>query len=269
MDKKTIITVIVLFVVLAAVLLLLIPVQEKNERYAKWGTLAEEAETNPMAEFIIENEELYTDSILSIYYIQPEKLEFVYNYAFHKDDYDTMTFTDEELNAETIPALYMSDPRWGYEYIYDETISEMGCSAVALTMANLYLNHNGDADPVKFIELAKTMGAISMFEMVDATYISDIAAAFGMKAEGVLCYEDNHTTGVDHNDLIEILDAEDTVLMANMMSEPFGKHMIIIRGYCNEGYYINDPAGSERTEQIWDFDLIENGIAYYWKITKK
>lgn len=266
MNKKTIIGVIGFFIVLIVVLFLLVPVAEKNKRIEQWGRLAEEAETNSMAEYIIENEALYTKDIIDIYYSDNEKLEFVYNYAFHKDDYITMNFTNEELKSDTVPALYMNDPRWGYEYINEMTISESGCAGVAVTMANLYLNNNGDADPVRVMDVAKSMSAITIFDFVVADYISDIALSFGMKADGVNCYQ-NQKTGVEHNELIAALDEENAVVMVNMMSEPFGNHMIIIRGYNDKGYYINDPASPENTAMLWDYETIEQGVAFYWIVT--
>ncbi len=268
MEKKTIIGVIGFFTVLTIVLCLLIPVEERNKRIEKWGELGEMSETNSMAEFIIENEELYTEDILSIFYDNNEELEFVYNYAFHKDDYKTMAFTNSELNSEDIPALYMDDTRWAYEKIYDEYIVENGCATVAITMANLYLNHNSDVDPVKVTEKAKELNAFTMFEALSAVYVADIVNSFDMNVEDFNCYE-NDLLGVEHNDLITALDEENAVVMANMMSETFGNHMIIIREYTDEGYYINDPADPEKTAQLWDYETIEKDVAYYWIITRK
>ena len=267
MDKKTIIGVIVFFVVLTVVLILLIPVEERNKRIEKWDELGEAAETNAMAEFIIENEELYTEDIIRLYYENNDNLEFVYNYAFHKDDYATMTFTNEELNSTEIPALYMDDTRWAYEYITEQRIFQSGCVGVSLTMANLYLNHNNLVDPVSVMRTAAAMKATNMFDFVIVENTGDIAAQLGLNAEGVDCYE-NQQAGVDHNELISALDEEDTVILLSMMSEEFGNHMIVARGYNDTGYYINDPASPENTEKLWPFAEIEKDVVFYWKITK-
>ena len=269
MDKKTIIGVSVFFAVVIAIMFALIPVELKNQKYEKWGKLAEAAETNSMAQFIIENEELYTEDIIDLYYGNNDNLEFVYNYAFHKDDYDTMTFTDEELNSEKIPVLYMDDPRWGYEYIYDTTIFENGCSAVAFTMANLYLNHNNNIDPVIFMEVAKALDAIAFPEGVMVMKMSEIADIFDLNAEGVDCTVDKKTGFVEHEDLISVIDDKEAVLLIAVSSDVFGSHMLLVRDYSDDGYYINDPANPEHSATVWPFEDIEKDIRYYWKVTKK
>lgn len=268
MNKKTIIGVSVYFAIVIAIMLLLIPIENKNLRYKKWGSLAELAETNSMAEFIIENEDLYPERIADMAR-NAENLEYAYNYAFHKDDYKTMTFTESELNADEIPALYMQDYRWAYEYIYNTTIKQNGCSAVAITMANLYLNHDDSVDPVKFIDKAKEMDAIAFPEGVYILKIEEIIECFNLDAEGVDCKVDYQTGFVEHDVLTSIIDDEEAVLLLAVSSEEFGNHMFVVRDYCDEGYCINDPASPERTEKIWPFEEIEKDISYYWKITKK
>ena len=138
-DKKTIAIVSAVFIAILIAMLLLMPIQRKNEFRQKWGKLAELAETNEHAKFITENEELYPTEILDFFYNDPDNLNFVWGYPFHKDDYRSMGFTDEELHSEKVPALYMSDNRWCYQSIDGMYIYDYGCVTVSLTMAYLWL----------------------------------------------------------------------------------------------------------------------------------
>ncbi len=266
-DKKTIITVSIVFVVILAAMLLIVPIQRKNEFNAKWGKLAEFAETDKRAKFITENEDLYSKDILQYFYSNNDELDFVYNYAFHKDDYKTMSFTDEELNNESVPALYMDDVRWAYEDNF--SIKTGGCAAVSLTMANLYLRNSSDVDPVKIMRYAKEMDYLGIFGGIKDENIGDICDTIGLKAEVINLSE--NMKKISHADSEKIKFAIDSghVIMAGMSGEIFGVHAIIIRDYSGNDFFINDPADPEKTAQIWSFDTIDSEMVYMYDISKK
>ena len=143
-NKKLIITFSLIFTVIFALMIALVPIQRRQEFNQKWGRIAELAKEDKRAEFIIENEELYPEGILYFLRSDPSELDFVYNYAFHKDDYSTMSYTEDELSMKTIPKLYMGDYRWCYQTIGGYYIAHQGCTAVSLTMAYLFLTGRGD-----------------------------------------------------------------------------------------------------------------------------
>lgn len=269
MSKKTIIGVVVYFVIVIAIMLLLIPVENKNIRYKKWGSLAELAETDSRAEFIIENEELYTDDIIDLFYENNDRLELVYNYAFYKDAYDTMSFTEAELNSGEVPKLYMKDPRWAYEYLDKETLAECGCSCVAIAATYLYLYNDGTVDPVVVANVVNALDAISFPEGILIIKTADVIEALNMNVESVDCGIEIEPVAVERDRLIEIIDDKDSVLLVAVSSDEFGNHMLVLRDYCDEGYYINDPASPEKSEKIWPFEEIEKDIVYYWRVTRK
>lgn len=274
--KSTVIfSVVFSFIVIALVSLYFLKgnTTEKTYKDILLENYAELADKSEYAKYISENGDLYPEEILKVYnFSEPfdeEDLHFIYDYPVHKDDYQEMSFTDEELNCDVIPDLYMNDRRWGYEYINDYNIKQMGCAAVTLTMANLALNHNSNVDPVKVIAAAKEKKAINMWDSIIADSYSEIAADFGLNAKAVNCYDDEERTAghVTHDELIEVIDDENCILIVNTMGEPFGGHSIIIHGYGEDGYYINDPASRERTSQVWPFETIESCVAYYWAVS--
>ena len=55
--------------------------------------------------------------------------------------------------------------------------------------------------------------------------------------------------------------------MAAMHGDTFGGHALIVRGYDENGFYINDPADEENTAQAWDFDVFANELGRYWEIS--
>lgn len=270
-QKKSVIIILSAFAMVIAVLLLLIPVELKNMKYDKWGKLAEAAETDERAKYIIENEELYPDSILNVYYSNEENLDFVYNYVFHKDDYLNMSYTDEELNGEGVPALYMYDYRWGYESIGNSgiLIKDSGCAYTCMTMAYLELTGSGDTDPVVLGNYAYENDMTDMLSgglMIDN--VGKLAEAVGLNGTYYNYDIDNGGTAIESADEISALFGEEQVIIAGMSGEIFGNHAIIIRECENGIIRINDPANDENTAKSWSFEEIKSEFKGIWVITR-
>ena len=256
-DKKMVIGLSGLFTAVIIIMLLLIPVEKKHEYYKKWGKLAVLAETDERAKFAIDNSELYPEYWFKMLYDE-SNFEIAYNYPFMKGNYKTMSFTEEELNGA---AIYMNDRRWIYE---DFSIKTQGCAAVVITMANLYLNHNEEVDPVKVIKYADEMGYSGLGGINQANVI-DILEYFGMTSEEHVFDKDNGEK-ITESELKVAVDTDGAVVMAAVKGDTFGRHALIIRGYDENGFYINDPASPEKTAMQWDFEVFENELTRYWII---
>lgn len=266
-NKKYIFLSLIILLVAVIFLCLLIPIEKKRAYYNKWGKLAELAETDERAEYIIENEELYTDELIKLFYYDEESLDFVYNYPFHKDDYKSMSFTEEELNCKSVPALYMDDNRWAYETMGGEYIRQSGCMAVSLTMANLYLNHNGDIDPKKVALVTEENDNVGYFGGISNDGLQDVINKLGFNSE-LHDYTDgkNKIATVDIETIRDIVDSG-RVCLACMFGDTFGAHAIIIREVTEDGkILLNDPASSENTDRAWDFDALESEIYFLWDL---
>lgn len=268
MTKKSIAVTAGIFVVILAVLIALIPVQRKNELYAKWGTLAELAETDERISFIIENEDLYPEELIDMLHSDSEHyVDFVYNYPFHKDDYANMEYTAEELDGR-VPALYMSDSRWCYQTLDgDFFIKTDGCALVSLTMAYIGLTGKSDLDPYKIMLIADEMGAIGTFGGITDEDTAALCEAVGLKVS-VTSFSENMEK-VAHADLDTIKSDLDSghIIMAGMAGETFGVHAIIIHGCDGDNLIINDPADPEKTARLWSFDAIEPEMMYLYDLS--
>lgn len=275
MEKKYIKYIISIIAIVAAViivLILLMPVEQKRLRYEKYGKLAEAAETNEHAEYIIEHYDEYPEYITRLFYNNPDNLDFVYNYAFCKDNYKNMTYTEAELNSGSVPALYMFDERWGYETIgnRNDIIKTEGCAYVSLTMAYIYLTGKGDIDPVKLGNYADNNGLngkISAGILIEN--IGKICEMIGLKGEYHNYDAEFGGTPVESIDEIAALMGEGKALIVGTHGETFGGHALVIREIDGNMIYFNDPASEEKTAQAWNFDDIKQEIMAVWVITNK
>lgn len=273
-SKNTIITVSAVFAVVIILMLLLIPVELKRLKIEKYGELAEAAETDERAEFIIENYDEYPEYILEIFYNDPENqenLDFVYNYFFNKDNYKLMIYTDEELNSDDVPALYMHDTRWGYERIGDSTsiIKTDGCAYVCITMAYLSLTGKSDVDPVALADFSYYNGLSgTVSNGLKIKNIGDLCSAIGLKGEYYNFDPDEGGTPIETATQISELLSDESVILAAMQGDTFGGHAIIIRDCQGENIYINDPESEEKTSVTWNFNDIKSEIMALWVISE-
>lgn len=268
--KKIILTLAVL-AAMTAILILLIPVEKKNILEKQYPYLSKQAENNDRtAQEILDNIEEYPDDIVDFYNQDGDFCDFVYNYPAHKYDYASMQFTDEELNSQKPPKLYMYDFRWCYQPMGGGYIMNNGCVAVSLTMAKLYLTHSGDVDPYKIAQTAENMGVIGFSGGIVSSDIKAVAEAVGLSAEEYRFFDEEQnvkTEQVEKKLLTDILDSGD-VLMVGVLGEPFGAHAFLISDYNDEGFIINDPADRERSEKIWNYDELAPIIYYVWDISQ-
>ncbi len=267
MNKKNIIGVSIVFTIIFVLMLVLVPVQRKAEFNKKWGKLAELYETDERARYIIDNEELYPNRILAFFYNDINELDYVYNYAFHKDDYAVMEYKPEELNGDRPPALYMEDYRWCYQPMGERTIKTNGCAAVSLTMAYLYLTQKSDIDPYKIALIAEEKGQIGLMDGITSSAVTSVAEEIGLTVTEHRYFEDNQKIkNVQENTIVEMIDSGKAV-MAGLFGETFGNHAVIIAGHTDEGFIINDPASEENSSKIWTYEEIANEIYYLWELS--
>ncbi len=280
-DKKTIISICLTYGIILAVLLVIefvpgLKYHEKTHREIVLDKYAALDDPDGYGDMIFENQEFYSDEILDVfdfsdyYYrlesIRQETLHFIYDYPMHKDDYKTMQFTDEEINSTEVPALYMFDRRWGYEKMGGISIKSSGCAVAALEMAYLYLTHDTSLDPVKIGKIAEENKYLAVLGGLEQNNITSLANDIGLNAVEYNYWNDDVKEDLEKN-LKAALDKEDTVVLAGMTGDTFGGHAIIIRGYDENGYYINDPNSTENTEKTWDFDVFRNELIGFWELT--
>ena len=274
-QKKTIIAISVTFAVIIALLVCLIPVEKKNQRYEQFGRLAEVAEIDERADYIIEHYEEYPEYITQMFYNNPddeETLDFVYNYIFCKDNYANMSYTEEELNSEDVPALYMYDKRWAYERIGDTSsiIETDGCAYTCLTMAYIGLTGNGDVDPVALANYSyynELAGKISPGLLIKN--VGEVCKAIGLNGEYYNYDPDEGGTPIESADEIAELWGEDKVLFVGVSGETFGNHALVIREIDGDTIYFNDPASEENTAKMWSFEDLKSEFIGVWVISDK
>lgn len=273
---RAVAVIILIIAVMVAVLILLMPLEKRNNQKKTYGALFELSETDERAKYIIENDKLYPEDMLNLARSLAQNTEdpffddnfqLIRDYPEHKDDYYSMKYTDEELIG--MPQLSMNDHRWAYQKIGGEYICFSGCATVCITMAYIGLNHEGNIDPAIVAKIAENSNAVgTVFGGLDNAMVKQVCLNCGLECTEYNFDADTGSTERPDEDEIKKLLDDGHVIMLGLFGEKFGNHAVILRGYDDSGFYMNDPASEENCAVAWSFDELEPQIVGMWDITK-
>lgn len=205
------------------------------------------------------NEEKYPLELLLSGAGNPEMTDFLYGYLTSDGSTDGH-FTDEE-QPEDYPLLLQWDIRWGYmPYGSNGTVGSSGCGPTCLSMAVFYLTGNRECTP----------DVIAQYSLDEGHYVEGVGTAWALL--------DNYPTEfgltVTHPSLSdETLKSHldnGNILICSVRPGDFTSegHFIVIYGYDENGYKINDPKCVYRSRLSWSYEQIQDDIKRIWSVGK-
>lgn len=164
----------------------------------------------------------------------------------------------DALSEGEVPLLMQWDMRWGYRSYGKEMIGLAGCGPVCLCMAYIYLTDDLTVDPSDVAQMAYEEGFYTEEYGTDWALWTQGAALLG------LCGEE---LGLSENEIKSVLD-EGGVVICSMRPGDFTTtgHFILLRGYDENGFYVNDPNRKSNSERQWSYDELYGQIKNLWGI---
>lgn len=186
-----------------------------------------------------------------------EALEFVYDYPAEHVKEHTIDLT-EEASMDSVPLFVQWDKRWGYEKYSGNFFAASGCGPTTLSMVVVYLTHNRDASPIAVAKYSKEAGYSVDGSGSSWTLISEGCRHYGVKAK---------TVALDESRMKAELD-EGHPIVVNVGPGDFTDtgHFMVITGYDDEGFSINDPNSIEKSGKRWLFRNISSQIRAVWSM---
>ncbi len=186
-----------------------------------------------------------------------EALEFVYDYPAEHVKEHTIDLT-EEASMDSVPLLVQWDKRWGYEKYSGNFFAASGCGPTTLSMVVVYLTHNREASPLAVAKYSKEAGYSVDGSGSSWTLISEGCRHYGVKAK---------TVALDESRMKAELD-EGHPIVVNVGPGDFTDtgHFMVITGYDDEGFSINDPNSIEKSGKRWLFKNISSQIRAVWSM---
>lgn len=186
-----------------------------------------------------------------------EALEFVYDYPAEHVKEHTIDLT-EEASMDSVPLFVQWDKRWGYEKYSGNFFAASGCGPTTLSMVVVYLTHDREASPIAVAKYSKEAGYSVDGSGSSWTLISEGCRHYGVKAKAVALDESRMKAELD----------EGHPIVVNVGPGDFTDtgHFMVITGYDDEGFSINDPNSIEKSGKRWLFRNISSQIRAVWSM---
>ena len=183
----------------------------------------------------------------------PEMLSFVLGYP--GDDVTEKDILPVELE-QVCPLFLQWDPRWGYEeYGAGTNIAVSGCGPTALAMVATGLTHTA-VSPAEVAEFAIENGYRVMGSGTTWGLMRKGCREFGISSKELSLKEDALKAALDEGKLMVIsVKGGDFTLKG---------HYMVIHGYDEEGFYVNDPMCIYRSKQKWPYKVLGKQLKGAW-----
>lgn len=228
----------------------------QNETYR---SLKEMAGKDAKFAEVYKHREEYPDELLSSLINNTEMLEFVRGYL-DADSKPKGELTEKELSADC-PMFCQWDERWGYANYGKSLIATSGCGPTCLSMVVVALTGDPSVTPYEAAKYSQQNGYHDEGVGTSWTLMSEGSKYFGVTAEEVPLWDGSFKKALDSGKL----------LILNLGPGHFTTtgHYIVIYGYDEKGYYVNDPNSYIRSNKIWAYDEFSSEVKNIWAFEKK
>ena len=208
--------------------------------------LKELAQEYPQVKKILDEIDSYSEDLIALALKNSEAIDYVVDYPSKKDKRPAIDLSSEAAQ-NTVPLLLQWDERWGYQ--------EYGMSMLAL-----YLTGNETWDPASVAHWAEENGYYAEGSGTSWTFMSEGSAHFGLRAEELPLVKQYMINAVE----------EGRPVVCAMAPGDFTTtgHYIILTGYDENGFTVNDPNSPMRSSQHWSYETLEGQISNLWAFSK-
>lgn len=185
------------------------------------------------------------------------------DYVDGLDKYYGMEFDidlTEESQMDDVPLLIQWDKRWGYKAYGSGLIGYTGCGPTCLSMVILYLTDQAEYTPAYLADYAMNNGYYVWGAGTGWDFFEKGARNFGLTSENL---------PYDEATMKKHLDAGE-VLICSMRPGDFtqGGHFIVLKGYNEKGFLLNDPNSKVRSRKTWDPEVFVPQVKQMWGFKK-
>ncbi|MCR5149388.1 MAG: C39 family peptidase [Eubacterium sp.] len=211
---------------------------------------------------IRENPSRYPEDLLLLIHKNHETLDFVYDYPLKKNAPVDNDITAELKVAEEgkIPLFLQWDERWGYMKYGDGFMSNNGCGPTSLAMVVVYMTGNKDATPAKIAKYADDNGYYYDGVGTAWSLLNHACMEYGVYAKEI---------GFSEEAMIEaVTTGHPLVAIVGRGDFTDGGHFIVITGYEDGEFTVNDPNSIIRSNMKWSFARLYHQIDGLWAYYK-
>ena len=217
-------------------------------------------ELSDIVDFMLENEEAYPENLIKLVTKNPEAIIFAAEYPFKcGQSNDIVVDISEDYVEGEIPLLLQWDDRWGYVTYGDDTIALDGCGPTCLSMVAVGLTGNTRWTPVRVARTAMQRGYYVEGQGTAWSLMYEGCADMGLEAKVI---------GLSEAEMVAEVEAGRPII-ASMAPGDFTDvgHFIVIVGYEDGKFIVNDPNSRKNSERRWSYDTLKGQIKNMWSFT--
>lgn len=201
----------------------------------------------------------YPARLLTLLENHPESEAFVMEYPKYKDKSSEPNMK-EYKKCSSVPLFIQWDQRWGYAAYGDGIVGLDGCGPTCLSMCAVYYLQDTKLSP---------------------DYVADYAYKKGYYKNGVGSTWDLFTKGgaklglsvrelpLDESVMKNALQQGDSIILSVGEGDFTTKgHFIVVTGYTDEGFKINDPNSYKNSDKLWTYERLSPQIKNLWAVNK-
>lgn len=234
----------------------------KPVKYDKEGAIAkltEWAATDPRMQEILDKRDIYPDLLLSALASNPDLVYFALDWD--STELRPEPVLTEEEKAEAIPELVQWDPRWSYQtFCKESNVGLMGCGPTSMAMVVYAFTRDESVTPASVAAWATENDLDPYLAGASYDFFPQAAAHWGLQ-----CYfiKNNEQLIKDHLD-------QGHYMIMNVRAGWFtaGGHYLVISGYDDEGFRVNDPNSKRRSSVSWKYADFQDQIKAIWVFSK-
>ena len=209
---------------------------------------------------VVETYQDYPEQLLEALANNPEMADFAAHYLENKGTATGEGLTENEKSQE-YPLFLQWDPRWGYaSYGDDSVVGLSGCGPTALSMVLYYLTGDEELTPDR----------IAAYSMQEGYYMSGTGTAWLLMEEAPLLYGVS-VSQPEKNERVmrQALDRGELIICSMRPGDfTIGGHFVVVYGYTEDGFLLNDPNCVARSRQTWSYSQIGGQIKHIWVFSK-
>lgn len=207
---------------------------------------------------VLEQQEKYPEKLLINLANFPEMIPFLVTYEGITEADQNLVLTEAELE-EDCPLFLQWDRRWGaVSYGDSNNIAIAGCGPTSLAMVIAGLTKDKTATP----------SAVASYAMKNGYYLKGTGTKWDLMTKGAAAYG-LHSEQIDISESVmkEYLDAGG-LLICSVRKGDFttGGHFIVIRGYDEDGFLVNDPMSVYRSSRKWTYAQLKKQMKALWAL---
>lgn len=206
---------------------------------------------------ILRNYHSYPTYLIKLAVDNEEAISFVKNYSERKDNLSEINLS-EDVKLNQVPLLLQWDERWGYYYYGDKVIGASGCGPTCMSMVYIALTGDLSMNPKIMSQFSEKSGFHNSNGTI-WTFMTEGANTLGLTSKVIEISKDI---------IIDELE-KDHLLICSMSPGDFTStgHFIVITGYEENFFKVNDPNSVLRSNEDWSYDILKEQIKQVWSFS--